>query len=663
VTIGDTNATIGVLGDVDYFRISLSAGQRLYFAALATGDYELETTLAVYDADENLLVQAPEWPDDNVVFNYITPSTADYFVRVKSDGYYPHWPEELTGPYQLLVRIMPEGEPNDRPETATPVHYGTLLNSDIFAPYDLDFYRLRARPGELVELTYSVDDVSWMHAYVYIESQNRDSHGQGGVLYKPGTIKFSYVVPREEDYIIHPAPGLRLSDEIDFPQAYRLDINRRSLYVAAQYAGSVNGVKFGLNDILARNTAGDWELVFNGEDVGLTVPIAGFEMTSDGAILIALKKAQSLPGIGRVKPFDIVKFIPTKLGATTRGTFSFYLRGTQAGLSLAGEQIDAIALTSAGELLISTTGIANLPGFGGVKLRAQDEDLILYHPTGPMPSAGTWSMDMDGTLFLKNFGVQDIRMVTFYNDEFVDGVTFSYRTSEILFGTNAAYRYQVGVTFGDWHQANAGDLISMYYKANGEYFPALRPPLTWPTLNFPQPIASVSNGPGWGSAAGPSTTNFLPTNDAHVNEANPTTVYGANAGLRVKNAATDLNTYIKFNVKGLYGPVQSAKIRLYVNDPGPDGGQVYPVSSYYRNTSTLWLDSGLTWNNAPLISGAPLTTIGPVTLGQWVEVDVTAAVTGNGRVSFAIANNSSDVVVYSSKEGTNSPELIVITGP
>jgi hypothetical protein len=219
-----------------------------------------------------------------------------------------------------------------------------------------------------------------------------------------------------------------------------------------------------------------------------------------------------------------------------------------------------------------------------------------------------------------------------------------------------------------WHQyrANAGDLIPMgYYYDEVEWDAnsSLTPPLTWATLNFPQPIASVSHGPGWGPDSAPSTAKFLPTNDAHVNEANPTTVYGANAGLRVKNAATDLNTYIKFNLNGLFGPVQSAKLRLYVTDPGPDGGQVYPVSPYYRNTSTLWLDSGLTWNNSPLISGGPLASIGPVTQGQWVEVDVTAAVTGNGRVSFAITNNSSDVVVYSSKEGIKSPELIVITGP
>lgn len=49
-------------------------------------------------------------------------------------------------------------------------------------------------------------------------------------------------------------------------------------------------------------------------------------------------------------------------------------------------------------------------------------------------------------------------------------------------------------------------------------------------------------------------------------------------------------------------------------------------------------------------------------------MDVTGAVIAgvaadNGRVSFALRNNSTNLVVYSSKEGAHPPELVVVTSP
>lgn len=64
-------------------------------------------------------------------------------------------------------------------------------------------------------------------------------------------------------------------------------------------------------------------------------------------------------------------------------------------------------------------------------------------------------------------------------------------------------------------------------------------------------------------------------------------------------------------------------VRLWVVDTGYDGGRVFAVSPYYRDTTTLWLETALTWNNAP-----PINTSGPSLghlginppLKQWVEV-------------------------------------------
>ncbi len=151
-----------------------------------------------------------------------------------------------------------------------------------------------------------------------------------------------------------------------------------------------------------------------------------------------------------------------------------------------------------------------------------------------------------------------------------------------------------------------------------------------------------------------------PTDDAYVQSSSPTRNYGTSSRLQVRRTSSvQLNTYLKFNVSGLSGSVQSAKLRLYVTDAGSDGGAIYTVSNNYSGTSTPWLESGLRWNNAPTISGSLLASAGAVSVGQTVELDVTAAITGNGVYSFALRNNSSNTVAYRSKQGSNPPVLVI----
>jgi hypothetical protein len=161
----------------------------------------------------------------------------------------------------------------------------------------------------------------------------------------------------------------------------------------------------------------------------------------------------------------------------------------------------------------------------------------------------------------------------------------------------------------------------------------------------------------------PTTLTFTPTNDTYVDQTYVTKVYGASKTLKVRNAAKDMNAYMKFNLVGVTD-VSKATLRLYVSDPGPDGGGLYVVSPTYPGTTTQWLETNLTWKNAPPIGGTPLAKLGPVKAKTWVEVDVTSAArdalaTNNGRLSLALRSNSTNLVVYSSKEGVRPPELII----
>jgi hypothetical protein len=159
------------------------------------------------------------------------------------------------------------------------------------------------------------------------------------------------------------------------------------------------------------------------------------------------------------------------------------------------------------------------------------------------------------------------------------------------------------------------------------------------------------------------TLTFNPVHDTYVRLSKPTSNYGTASTVRQrKTSSDDINTYVKFEVSGLSGAVQSAKLRLRVSDAGNDGGAVYHVSNDYANSSSSWIETGMNWNNAPAISGSALSSVGAVSLDSWAEWDVTAVVTGNSTYSFALSNNSSDEVRFSSKQGANKPELVIQIG-
>ena len=75
--------------------------------------------------------------------------------------------------------------------------------------------------------------------------------------------------------------------------------------------------------------------------------------------------------------------------------------------------------------------------------------------------------------------------------------------------------------------------------------------------------------------------------------------------------------------------------------------------------SNAWTETGITWSNAPGISGSPLATISSGPTGTWLKFDITSAITGNGTFSFAISGGSSDAIDYASRESTKEPVLIL----
>jgi len=155
---------------------------------------------------------------------------------------------------------------------------------------------------------------------------------------------------------------------------------------------------------------------------------------------------------------------------------------------------------------------------------------------------------------------------------------------------------------------------------------------------------------------------FTPIHDTHVKTSRPTSSYGSETYLRLRQTATeDYDSYLKFSVTGTGGAIQSAILRMYTYDGGPDGGTVYTASNNYLGSSTPWTEGALTWNNAPGM-GTPLDSAGSALTNTWVSWDVTAAITGDGTYSFGLSNSDNNSVFYYTKEAANFwPELIIYT--
>lgn len=183
-----------------------------------------------------------------------------------------------------------------------------------------------------------------------------------------------------------------------------------TIYVSSDSSGTVDGVEFADEDILAFDTASEtWSMYFDGSDVDLGISSAdinAFYLDTDGSILLSLNKTFTLPDVGSVDDTDIVRFVPTSTGSDTAGTYELYFQGADVELSDSAEDIDAIAFTTDDRLLISTKGSVNVPGVSG-----KDEDLLVFNATSlGQTTSGTWELYADNSdVGLGDNGGEDIQ--------------------------------------------------------------------------------------------------------------------------------------------------------------------------------------------------------------------------------------------------------------
>lgn len=180
----------------------------------------------------------------------------------------------------------------------------------------------------------------------------------------------------------------------------------------------------------------------------------------------------------------------------------------------------------------------------------------------------------------------------------------------------------------------------------------MRNPRSW-SFGLPVALAIVAGFllPATASAG---TRVYTAAADASVNGRAPTRNYGGVRVLRV-DAAPKVRSYLRFNVRGLSGPVLQATLWIYARTGSKKGYEV-------RGTrSRLWRERALTYRNAPPVYPVAASS-GPLRAGAWTKVDVTNLVARNGVVSIALTTSATTEIRLASREAeVSAPRLVVST--
>lgn len=156
------------------------------------------------------------------------------------------------------------------------------------------------------------------------------------------------------------------------------------------------------------------------------------------------------------------------------------------------------------------------------------------------------------------------------------------------------------------------------------------------------------------AAAGTAKLTFTPVADSYVSQTKPKRNYGSGSALRVDGSPV-LRSYLLFDIQGLSGPIETAKLRLFANDSSTTGFDLDTV------TDNSWQETSLTYKNAPPI-GSVAATSQPFSANTWVSIDVTALISGNGKWALALTSRDNKSIGFASREsGAHAPQLIIVT--
>jgi hypothetical protein len=179
--------------------------------------------------------------------------------------------------------------------------------------------------------------------------------------------------------------------------------------------------------------------------------------------------------------------------------------------------------------------------------------------------------------------------------------------------------------------------------------PTKTPTRTLTPSSTPVPSATIAP-----TLTGMNTFTFTSAADAYVSAGHPDSNYGSLTELHV-DASPERRAYLRFDVQGVSSSIARATLRLYAQNGSLVGYDVRPVAD------NAWNELTLTYNTAPAM-GNIAGSSGPYVTGNWVAVDVTSLVSGNGLLSLVLTTADTNTLILSSREaGANAPQLVIQT--
>jgi PKD repeat protein len=154
---------------------------------------------------------------------------------------------------------------------------------------------------------------------------------------------------------------------------------------------------------------------------------------------------------------------------------------------------------------------------------------------------------------------------------------------------------------------------------------------------------------------GTTTITLNPVADSYTNTGSPTTNYGSSVSIRV--GTTVYRSYLRFDLTGVSGTIQSADLKVYANSAQSVGYSAYGVAN------TTWGESTINASNQPPFAATASGASGPILLNTWTSVGVTglAAAAEGGLLSVGLATTASQVNL-ASRESANKPQLVLTIG-
>ncbi len=153
----------------------------------------------------------------------------------------------------------------------------------------------------------------------------------------------------------------------------------------------------------------------------------------------------------------------------------------------------------------------------------------------------------------------------------------------------------------------------------------------------------------------PSVYTRVATADTYVDASSSTSSFGTQTSFRVDNNPQQ-RALVRFDTTGVTGTTSTVKLRIYGLSALSAGVSVSPITSPWSETTTN--------ATAPTIVDTTSVVSGPVVTNTYLEIDVTTLVAdqmSSGAVNLALLPRSSTSVRFSSRQGTQPPQLVIVT--